>query len=223
LAYPDSFNPRPYYAPSIFDVPNRFSLSWNYSLRGLDKGSGAVLRITGGLGLSGTTIFQSGYPFTARNLNGYNPICANTSSTAPACPSAANPAVGYAPGSGDYNADGNPLDYPDALSYRPLTDNSAWLTGAVPKCNFAVPSYGQGGNEKPMQFRGPNFFETNVNLYKDTAITERVNFQFRFEVFNLFNRANYANPDDNFPDGNFGFATASHEPRFWQIGGSISF
>jgi hypothetical protein len=223
LAYPDPFNPRAYYGPSIFDVPNRFSLSWNYSLKGLDRGSGAVRRITGGWGLSGTTIFQSGYPFTARNTNGYDPICANTSSTAPACPSTANPAVGYAPGSGDYNADGNPLDYPDAVSYHQLTDNSAWLTGAVPKSNFAVPAFGQEGNEKPMQFRGPNFFETNINLYKDTAITERVNFQFRFEVFNLFNRPNYANPDDNFPDGNFGFATASHEPRFWQIGGRISF
>jgi hypothetical protein len=223
LAYPDPLNPGAYYAPSIFDVPNRVSLSWNYSLKGLDKSSAAVRRLTGGWGLSGTTIFQSGYPFTARNTNGYDPICANTSSTAPACPSAANPAVGYAPGSGDYNADGNPLDYPDALSYRQLTDNSAWLTGAVPKSNFAVPAFGQEGNEKPMQFRGPNFFETNINLYKDTAITERVNFQFRFEVFNLFNRPNYANPDDNFPDGNFGLARASHEPRFWQIGGRISF
>ncbi|MGE5054768.1 MAG: carboxypeptidase regulatory-like domain-containing protein [Acidobacteriota bacterium] len=223
LAYPDPFNSGAYYAPSIFDVPNRVSLSWNYSFRGLDKASGAVRRLTGGWGLSGTTILQSGYPFTARNTNSYNPICADTSPSAPACPSAANPAVGYAPGSGDYNADGNNLDYPNAISYHQSTDNKAWLTGAVPKSNFAVPAFGQEGNEKPMQFRGPNFFETNINLYKDTAITERVNFQFRFEVFNLFNRPNYATPDDNFPDGNFGFATASHEPRFWQIGGRISF
>ena len=135
----------------------------------------------------------------------------------------ANPAVGYKPGSGDYNADGNNLDYPDALSYHQSTDNKSWLTGAIPKTDFAVPTFGQGGNEKAMQFRGPNFFETNVNFYKDTHITERVNFQFRFELFNLFNRANYANPDVNFPDGNFGAATASHEPRFWQIGGRISF
>jgi hypothetical protein len=131
--------------------------------------------------------------------------------------------VGYAPGSGDYNADGNPLDYMDATSYHQSTDNNSWLTGAIPKSNFAVPAFGQGGNEKSMQFRGPNFFETNVNFYKDTRITERVNFQFRFELFNLFNRANYANPDDNFPDGSFGAARASHEPRFWQLGGKISF
>jgi hypothetical protein len=223
LAYPDPFNPGAYYAPSIFDVPNRFSLSWNYSLKGLDKASGALRRITAGWGLSGTTIFQSGYPLTAQNFNSYAPICADTSPGAAACPSLANPAVGYAPGSGDYNADGNNLDYPDATSYRQLTDNKAWLTGAIPKSDFAVPAFGQGGNEKPMQFRQPNFFETNINLYKDTAITERVNFQFRFEVFNLFNRPNYANVDVNFPDGNFGAATASHEPRFWQVGGRISF
>ena len=84
-----------------------------------------------------------------------------------------------------------------------------------------------------MQFRGPNFVETNVNFYKDNRITERVNFQFRFEIFNLFNRANYVDSralqtsdggiDMNFPDGNFGQATSSHEPRFWQLGGKISF
>ena len=223
LAYPTPTNPAQYYGPSIFDVPNRFSLSFNYSLKGLNDAKGAVGYLTGGWGLSGTTIFQSGYPLTAQNFNGYSPICQDTSATAPPCPSLANPAVGYAPGSGDYNADGNNLDYPDATSYRQSTDNKSWLTGAIPKTNFAVPAFGQGGNEKPMQFRGPNFFETNINLYKDTHITERVNFQFRFEVFNLFNRANYANVDVNFPDGAFGAARASHEPRFWQLGGRISF
>ena len=223
LAYPTPTNPGQYYAPSIFDVPNRFSLSFNYSLKGLKDSKGAVGYLTGGWGMSGTLIFQSGYPFTAQNFNSYAPICADTSSTAPPCPSQANPAVGYAPGSGDYNADGNNLDYPNAVSYHQLTDNKAWLTGAVPKSNFAIPAFGQGGNEKPMQFRGPNFFETNVNFYKDTHITERVVFQFRFELFNLFNRANYANVDQNFPDSAFGAATASHEPRFWQLGGRISF
>jgi hypothetical protein len=234
LAYPSPLNPAQYYAPSIFDVPNRFSLSFNYSVKGLNGGKGAVGYLTGGWGISGTSIFQSGYPLTAWNSNSYSPICQDTSPTAPKCPSLANPAVGYAPGSGDYNADGASqingvgLDYPDALSYKQSTDNNAWLTGAIPKSNFAVPTFGQGGNEKPMQFRGPNFIETNVNFYKDTKITERVNFQFRFELFNLFNRANYvatgpAGVIMNFPAGNFGHAIASHEPRFWQIGGRISF
>jgi hypothetical protein len=95
--------------------------------------------------------------------------------------------------------------------------------GAIPKTDFANPTFGSEGNENAMQFRGPNFYETNINFYKDTHLTERVVFQFRFEVFNLFNRANYANVDTNVPDGNFGAATASHEPRFWQLGGKLSF
>ena len=223
LAYPTPDNPSQYYGPSIFDVPNRFSLSWNYSLKGLNQGKGAAGSVPGGWGLSGTTVFQSGYPFTVANFNGFAPICQDTSSGAPACPSPANPAVGYQPYSGDYNADGNNLDYLDATSYKQLTGNKAWLTGAIPKSNFAIPAFGQEGNEKPMQFRGPNFFETNTNVYKDTPITERLNFQIRFEFFNLFNRANYANPDVNFPDGSFGAATGSHEPRFWQLGGRLSF
>jgi hypothetical protein len=223
LAYPSPDNPSQYYAPSIFDAPNRLSLTLNYSLKGLNDGKGAVGYLTGGWGLSGTTIFQSGYPLTAQNTNAYSPVCQNTAANAPACPSAANPAVGYAPSSGDYNADGNNLDYPNATSYKQSTDNKSWLTGAIPKTDFAVPTFGQEGNEKPMQFRGPNFFETNGNFYKDTPITERVNFQFRFELFNVFNRANYANVDGNIPDGSFGAATGSHEPRFWQLGGRLSF
>jgi hypothetical protein len=223
LAYPSPLNPSQYYSPSIFDVPNRVSASFNYSIKGLNGGQGTVGVLTGGWGISGTSIFQSGYPLTANNFNGYNPVCDPTNSNP--CPSAANPATGYADGSGDYNADGNNLDYPNASSYKQSTNNKTWFVGgAIPKSDFAVPTFGGGGgNEKPMQFRGPNFIETNVNFYKDTKITERVNFQFRFELFNLFNRANYANPDTNFPDPSFGFATASHEPRFWQLGGKISF
>jgi hypothetical protein len=225
LSYPnsESMNPGQYYGPSIFDVPNRFSLSFNYQFKGVNGGRGAVGHLTGGWGLSGTSIFQSGYPLTAGNGNSYQPICGNTAVGAPPCPSAANPAVGYGASSGDYLADGDNIAFPDALSYSQPNNNKSWTSGGIPKANFAVPSFGLEGNEKSNGFRGPNFYETNINIYKDTHITERVNFEFRFEIFNLFNRANYAGVDTNFPDGNFGVATSSHEARFWQLGGKISF
>ena len=220
LTYPDPFNPGRYYGLSPFDVPNRFSITFNYSLKGLAGGRGAVGLLTGGWGVSGTSIFQSGYPLTASTNASYQPICQNGATN---CPSPGNPAIGYAPGSGDFNADGNNFDFPDTTSYSQSTNNRSWLTGAIPISNFATPAFGQEGNEKSNGFRGPNFYETNVNFYKDTHITERINFQLRFEFFNIFNRANYANVDTNLPDGSFGEATASHEPRFWQIGGRISF
>ena len=225
LAYPNSagLNPGLYYGPSIFDVPNRFSLSFNYQLKGLNGGRGAVGYLTGGWGISGTSIVQSGYPLTAGNGNGFLAVCESGALSNVSGCSAADPAVAYQAGSGDYNGDGDNIAYPDALSYGQSHSNKAWLTGAIPKSNFAQPAFGLEGNEKSNAFRGPNFYETNINFYKDTHITERVNFQFRFDVFNIFNRANYASVDTNFPDGNFGQATSSHEARFWQIGGKISF
>ncbi len=236
LYYPNSegLNPQQYYGPSIFDAPNRFSLSFNYSLKGLHSGNGALGYLTGGWGISGTSIFQSGYPLNPENVNAYQPICANA---ALPCPSVSNPAVGFGASSGDYLGDGDNLAFPDVVSYTQSHNNSSWLTGAIPKSDFAAPAFsnsGANGNEKAMQFRGPNFAETNINFYKDTRITERVNFQIRFEIYNFFNRANYTDftgysniegggIDMNLPDGTFGQATSSHEPRFWQLGGKLSF
>jgi hypothetical protein len=231
LTYPDPFHPSQFYGLSPFDVPNRFSITFNYSLKGLADGKGAVGLLTGGWGVSGTSILQSGYPITAITRASYLPVCQNGATN---CPSAGNPAVGYTAGtlvandpfiggSGDFNADGNNFDFVDTSSYNQSTNNRSWLTGAIPVSNFAFPAFGSGGNEKSNAFRGPNFYETNVNFYKDTHITERVNFQLRFEFFNIFNRANYTNVDNNLADGSFGQATNSHEPRFWQIGGRISF
>jgi len=230
LRYPDSelLNPQKYYGPSVTDAPNRFSLSFNYSLRGLNNGAGAIGLLTGGWGVSGTSIFQTGYPVTAINNHGFVGVCQNSTQLNPeftnttGC-SASDPVVAYAPGSGDYTANGDNLAYLDAVSYGQSTNNRSWLTGAIPASDFAVPTFGQQGNEKAQQFRGPNFIDTDINFYKDTHISERVVFQLRFEFFNLFNRPNYSNPDVNVPDTSFGHATSSHGPRFWQLGGRLSF
>jgi outer membrane receptor protein involved in Fe transport len=228
-AYPDPLNPAQFYGPSLQDAPNRFSLSFNYQLKGLNNGAGLVGHLTGGWGISGTSIFQSGYPFTVDNNSSYQPICQNTAPNAPPCPSFANPAVGYAPGSGDYNADGVTgingfgLDYPDVSNYHQQNSREAFINGVFSPGQFTTPAFGSEGNEKPGQFRGPNFAETDVNFYKDTRITERVNLQLRFEFFNLFNRANLSNVDTHLLDGSFGKATAARIPRYWQLGGKISF
>ena len=232
-AYSDPLNPSRFYGPSLQDAPNRFSLSFNYQLKGLNDGKGAIGVATGGWGISGTSIFQSGYPFTVDTNASYKPICGDTSSTAAPCPSALNPAVGFAPGSGDFNADGVTsisntfgLDYPDVGGYSQKDTRTAFLNGVFSPGQFATPAFspnGAEGNEKHNQFRGPNFAETDINFYKDTRITERINFQFRFEVFNLFNRANLSTMDFHLGDGNFGKATQARIPRYWQLGGKISF
>src|SRR2546429_5996262 len=62
--FPTAINPHQYYGPSPWDVPNRFSVSFNYELPGLQNGQGFVGHASGGWGLSGTSIYQTGYPFT---------------------------------------------------------------------------------------------------------------------------------------------------------------
>jgi len=63
-------------------------------------------------------------------------------------------------------------------------------------------------------------------LFKNIKLTERYNFQFRVEVFNLFNHANFKLPSSatgaNFANritsGNFGQSAGEITPRLIQFG-----
>jgi Carboxypeptidase regulatory-like domain len=220
--YPTAQNPGAYYGPSPWDAPNRFSLIGNYQFQGLNGGRDLVGHLTGGWGITGTSIFQSGYPFTGINFNSFNPVC---EFGAGGCPSFANPITGLAPNSGDYNADGTNLDYPNVTNYQQGTSKQAFLNGvfANPATQFTAPTLGTEGNEKQNGFRGPNFAETDLAIYKDNKFKERFNFQIRFEFYNIFNRTNLENMDTNILDPNFGKATGQLLGRWWQIGGRFTF
>jgi hypothetical protein len=44
-------------------------------------------------------------------------------------------------------------------------------------------------------YRGPGLGEVDLSVFKNTAITERTNLQFRTEFFNLLNRVNLGTPN----------------------------
>jgi hypothetical protein len=223
--YPAEATPSTYYGPSPWDVPNRFSLSFNYEIPGLESGKGAVGILTSGWGASGTSIYQSGYPAMVNTTASFQANCKTGGLATPNC-TAANPAVSYISTSGDYNADGDNNDYPDATSYSEGNTKSAFLNGVFTSSQFSSPStFGNEGNEKPNAFRQPNFIETDTSFYKVTHLTEGIDFQIRFEFFDLFNRVNLTGFDSNLADsgGNFGKATQQQLPRNWQIGGRFTF
>lgn len=222
--FPAEADPATYYGLSNWDVPNRFSLTLNYQVPGLNGGQGLAGRLTEGWGLSGTTVFQSGYPVMVFTDAGFLGVCqdGSLSNVPPGC-SASNPVVAFQPGSGDFNADGDNLDYPDVSSYHQGNSKAAFLNGALSRSQFTVPALGTEGNEKVTPFRGPNFFESDVNVYKDTHLGERLVFQLRFEFFNIFNRVNLLNFQNNLNSGAFGKAANQALPRYWQVGGRISF
>jgi hypothetical protein len=196
--YPTALNPHQFYGPSPWDVPNRISATFNYELPGLNGGQGAVGKLTGGWGIGGTSIYQTGYPFTVFT------------------------SASFANG-GDYNADGDNLDYPNVSGYQQGTSRSAYTTGVFAAGQFTTPTLGTNGNEKSNGFRNPAYVQTDSTIYKTTRITERLNFQMRFEFFNLFNHPNFQNIQGDLSAGNFGKVTGQTLPRWWQIGGRITF
>jgi hypothetical protein len=64
-----------------------------------------------------------------------------------------------------------------------------------PVSAFAVQPFGRPGNLGRNTFTGPRYYDTDLTLIKTTKITERTSLQFRAEVYNVFNRIQFLNPD----------------------------
>ena len=58
---------------------------------------------------------------------------------------------------------------------------------------FCIPLPGTQGNGRNI-VQGPNFWNLDSGLLKDFGLTERFRLQFRAEVFNVLNHANWENP-----------------------------
>jgi len=164
---------------SNFDIRNRFT--WNFTYE-LPKWKGSLSKLTGGWGFDGVLNLQDGQPF---QLN-YN-------------------------FEGDYSGSGEGFDRPDVVGpvqYGSAPFNFLDLTAFQVPCTFgnttAISSTGDSaclagtrhfGNQGRNSLRGPSFKEFNFSIFKNTALTERVNLQFRAEFFNLFNHPNFSNPE----------------------------
>jgi hypothetical protein len=62
---------------------------------------------------------------------------------------------------------------------------------------FAVQPFGRPGNLGRNTFTGPRYYDTDLNLAKNTSITERINLQFRAECYNVFNRIQFGQPGES--------------------------
>ena len=60
-------------------------------------------------------------------------------------------------------------------------------------------------------------------MAKKFAIRESFQAEFRVEAFNLFNHAEFQNPDTNIFSGTFGEVTSTYDPRLIQLALRLSF
>ena len=75
-----------------------------------------------------------------------------------------------------------------------------WINPAA----FVAPAAGTEGNTPRNFLRGPGIFQTDVGLQKQVPLTERTQLLFRVEAFNLFNRAQYGQPQNDITSPAFG-------------------
>jgi len=182
-----------------FNVANRFALSGVWQLPFLRSYHGFINQAFANWSLSGSEIFQSGFPMTVLN------------SSFP---------------SGDYNADGTAGDRPNApLTLLPMSgfSRAQFLTGIFPASAFPIPVKGSDGTLGRNVFIGPSFSETDLSLSKKFALTERFKLEFRMEAFNAFNHVNLSAPSTDLSSSNFGKSTSTLLPRQFQAAVRMTF
>ncbi len=184
-------------ASSNFDQRHILNISYVYDLP-FFRGQGLAHTVLGAWQLSGITTFQTGTPFGVTFPND-------------------NAGVGNGVGTGAY-ADlvGNPnlLDGPTLLPGQkaPLLYN--------PNA-FAVPTGLKFGNSGRNSLRNPRRTNFDMALFKRISVTERLNFEFRAEAFNVFNHTQWSsNPGDvdhDITSATFLQPTAAHRARTLQL------
>ncbi|MGD9588676.1 MAG: TonB-dependent receptor [Pyrinomonadaceae bacterium] len=86
-------------------------------------------------------------------------------------------------------------------------------------------AFGLFGNLGRNTFRGPTQNRFDLSFAKSTKINERMSFELGFDLFNVFNRVNFANPNSDLQDGtDFGTITNSiGGPRVGQFRAKFRF
>jgi hypothetical protein len=169
---------------SLFDTRNRFVLSFGYELPRLQGKSAAERLLIGGWQINGIFQAQSGNPFTV----------VNSSTTAQS--------LTFRP-----NMTCNPNDYADRNVGTTATffDTSCFT---LPRIGAKIDN-SMSGDEPRGAVVGPGFNATDASIFKIFRITETQHADFRFEVFNVFNEAHFAQPGLTFGTSTFGHITST--------------
>lgn len=183
------------WGPSLFDARHRFVASGSWMTPSLDTAAPVVQQIFGRWQINAIVTYNSGTPFTV-------------SDSANVALQANSPPISGFPASrpnlvGDPNAGPHTVD--------------AWMDrSAFQRLNVQTQA-GQFGNAGRNIVRGPDFANVDLALVRDFDITGQNRLQFRAEVFNALNRANFGLPVADLNNPNFGRILSAGSPRLMQF------
>jgi hypothetical protein len=181
---------------SLFDARHRLVVSYVWELP-VPRFGGVKGKVLNGWQISGITSFQSGFPI--RLLSNADQELMN---------------------SFDFNLPGRPDLVSPFQALNPKTSGGFYFnTGS-----FALAQLGSLGSAPRAICCGPGINNFDFSFHKLTPITERINTEFRAELFNAFNRTQFTNPDGNFSDGSyFGRVLHTRDPREIQFAVKLLF
>jgi len=192
---------------SAFDSTHNFVVSYNYSLP-FDKWLGSN-RLTRGWAISGITNFSTGLPITLVETDDHSLL--GTAFGGPIV---------------------LPVDTPDNVASVKIMDPRQPGHYYFSPASFAPSAIGLEGTARRRFFHGPGINNWNMAFHKATPITERVNLEFRAELFNIFNHTQFVAPSGIGLCGNvtncsqlssFGQITRALDPRIGQLSLKLSF
>ncbi len=200
------------------DIRHRNVLSYIYELPLYKDQNGFVGKVLGGWQISGVTVLQTGTPFnitepTDRSLTGagsdrpdfkggevvfFDPRNTDTTLGGP------NRAFNGT-GGGTSTANANPF-------FRRVGSGTSLALGG-----------GRFGSFGRNVFHGPGDIIFDFTMMKRTRVGENKTIEFRSEFFNVFNHANFGNPNGNIGSVNFGRITTTRDPRLIQFAVKFQF
>jgi hypothetical protein len=206
----DPFNPKRGRAPSLFDARHRFVFSYYWELP-VPKYQGAKEKLLNGWSLSGITTAQTGFPIRITQQDD-NELFASFDFETAGEPNLIGPFKKL-----------NPRG-PGNLGFDPSSFNGCASNTSDPAClndpNLMATAVQVGtvGNAPRTICCGPGAFNTELGVLKNTNFGERYRMQFRAEIFNVFNHAQFFQPDGNVTDGSdFGRVKRARDPRLIQF------
>ncbi|HYW40084.1 MAG TPA: carboxypeptidase regulatory-like domain-containing protein [Terriglobales bacterium] len=180
------------YARSLFDARHRFVISyyWEVPVR---KYGGFAGKLLNGWAVSGITTYQTGFPIRITSSSDNELM-----------------------NSFDFELPGEPDQIAPFSWQKPQSNSNYYFNNSSIFTETGV--FGRVGNAPRTICCGPGISETDFSAIKSIPVNERTHFEFRAELFNVFNHTQFYNPDGNSTDGSqFGRVTQVKDPRLAQF------
>ncbi|MFZ1133179.1 MAG: carboxypeptidase regulatory-like domain-containing protein [Terriglobales bacterium] len=180
------------YSPSLFDARDRFVVSYYWDVPA-KKYEGLAGKLLDGWAFSGITTYQTGFPIRITS-------------------DADNELMNSA----DFEYPGEPNQIAPFSWQRPQKNQGYYFNNSTIFSNAGILGY--VGNAPRTICCGPGISETDVAVEKLIPVSEHTHFEFRGELFNVFNHTQFYNPDGIITDGSqFGQVTQVKDPRLAQF------